>query len=193
MAAAAAELRPARPARGAGAASRRGRRRGVAPGRARRSAARRSGWRAGRVGRSSGGGGATLRGVGDGVPRRRRRGAAASAPARRRRSRPRPCGPRPARRARAAGARRSGRADAVLENWPETGAASASTSSFHCSSCGSRPRVPSSVCSERICCWVATIRRSRLVEIGALGGDAQRQHVAAERGRCRRRRPRRPA
>ena len=47
-------------------------------------------------------------------------------------------------------------------NWPAVGAESASTSAFHASSCWSRPRVPSSVWSERMSCLVATIRRSML-------------------------------
>ena len=56
-------------------------------------------------------------------------------------------------------ASRSGRAGAPWTNWPTPAAASASTSSFHCSSWARRPRVPTSVWSARICCWVATIRR----------------------------------
>ncbi|PSJ38373.1 hypothetical protein C7I55_18145 [Sphingomonas deserti] len=47
-------------------------------------------------------------------------------------------------------------------NWAEDGADSASTSAFHCSSCDRRPRVPSSVCSDRISRLAATICRSTL-------------------------------
>ena len=97
----------------------------------------------------------------------------------------RPCGPRPARRARWAW-RVPKRASWTLDwrYWPETGAASASTSSFHCSSCWSRPRVPSSVCSERICWLGGDDPPLEPGQIGALGGDAQREHVAAQCGRA---------
>jgi hypothetical protein len=49
-----------------------------------------------------------------------------------------------------------------LRNWAELGADKASTSAFHCSSWVIRPRVPSSVWSERMSRRASMIWRSTL-------------------------------